>query len=412
MSAAMRLATPSDRRDSPVNILGVAGDPATRELMAQAVGRSDDAARIVVGTAETALSHIELGAAPAILLLDLSASADALADLTRIVAAASETKIIALGVMNDIGLFRDLIRAGASDYLVKPFTPASLEAAIAAASQIREPADMSRPRLGKLALFVGARGGVGTTTCAVNTAWLLAQELGQRTALVDLDLHFGTVALSLDIDPGRGLREALAQPMRIDSLFIDRAMVRQGDRLAVLSAEEPVEEETEIASSAIEILLYELRQKFDWVIVDLPRGLIGEMDALLASVTHAAIITEPTLAGLRDTIRLDAFLKSTAAGARLLTIDGGAGRAPRSPVSRAEFEKGFGRKLDLVVPFDAKAALAGANAGRPLAAVAGTSPAAQAARDLAVALAGPGRPSIKKSLWQRFGKKVPHDARS
>ena len=121
-------------------------------------------------------------------------------------------------------------------------------------------------------VFVGSRGGVGTTTTAVSCAWLLAEERGERIALVDLDLHFGTIALKLDTDPGSGLCEALEQPSRIDSLFIERAMVKVTDNLRVLAAEASAAQHLIVDAGAVDMLLYELRRKFARIVVDLPRG--------------------------------------------------------------------------------------------------------------------------------------------
>ena len=102
-------------------------------------------------------------------------------------------------------------------------------------------------------------------------AWLLAEQHKENTALVDLDLHFGTVALNLDTDPGSGLCEALEQPSRIDALFVDRATVKVSDTLRILAAEAAVAETLMIDAGAIDVLLYELRRKFAWVVIDLPR---------------------------------------------------------------------------------------------------------------------------------------------
>ncbi|MDV7396632.1 P-loop NTPase, partial [Arthrospira platensis SPKY1] len=88
---------------------------------------------------------------------------------------------------------------------------------------------------------IGARGGVGATTVAVNCAWLLAHDLELKTALIDLDLYFGSCALALDVEPGKGFREALENPERIDGLFLERAMVRVSDKLFLLAAEDDLE---------------------------------------------------------------------------------------------------------------------------------------------------------------------------
>jgi pilus assembly protein CpaE len=252
---------------------------------------------------------------------------------------------------------------------------------------------------------MGARGGVGTTTAAVNTAWLLAQEAGRHTALVDLDLYFGTVALALDLDPGRGLREALEQPSRIDSLFIERAMVRQGERLAVLSAEEPVQDDAAFDASAVDILLHELRQKFDWVVVDLPRGVSLTQRVALAAASHVVLVCEPTLAGLRDAIRIGTMVKESAPQARLIVVESGAGsHAGKPSVSRKDFEGGLGRAIDAVLPHDPKAAAAAANAGKALSAVASGSALVKALRKLAGELAGPPAAARRAPFWKKLGR--------
>src|SRR5699024_7058129 len=90
------------------------------------------------------------------------------------------------------------------------------------------------------AAVVGTRGGAGASMLATSLAWLLGSEHGKSTALLDLDVHFGTGALTFDLEPGRGLTDAIEDPSRIDGLFIERAMVRTGDRLALMSAETPI----------------------------------------------------------------------------------------------------------------------------------------------------------------------------
>jgi pilus assembly protein CpaE len=389
-------------------ILAVIADTACCELVRQALNEHrDGGSEVIIGTVETAMSRLGAGAIPNLLLIDLSASEAPLDDMASLAAAGGAgIKIIALGMVNDVGLFRDLIRKGATDYLIKPLDSSVLRAALTRATQRDEPNGGIGSRGGKLVAFLGTRGGVGVTTCAINAAWILAEERKQQTALIDLDLHFGTIALSLDIDPGRGLREALEAPSRIDELFIERAMVRQGDRLAILSAEEPVEDEAKVSVEAVEILMEELRQKFDWVLVDLPRGLTAATTAVLAAASHVVIVGEPTLAGLRDAIRLANLLKDRAPAAQLLVLEGGAGRAPHPQIGRADFEEGLGRRVDVTVPFDSKAASASANTGRALTAAVPASPAAKAVRDFVTLLLDSSSPSMKRdTFWRRILRK-------
>lgn len=389
-------------RDS-LRILALAGDAATRDIlnavfeaqpalggMVAEAGGDDSGAESPV---EMALARLRAGTAPTLLVLDLSGEVAPAAALGVVrEAAGNGLKIVALGMENDIDLYRALLRAGASDYLVKPLEmkvlAASLQAALAGgAGSALAP---KTPLQGRLALFFGCRGGIGTTTCALNTAWILAETFRKPTALVDLDTQFGTTALALDIDPGRGLREALERPERIDGLLIERAMIRQNERLAVLAAEESLREAANVAPEAIEILLKELCRKFEWVVAEIPRSLTASAGEAIAAASHLVIVVEPTLAGLREAIRLTSFFREERPPpGQVLLVDAGAGRAPRTQITRGEFEKGIGRKFDLIVPFDPKAAAAGANAGRALAGIAPGSPAAKAFRDLVALLGGP-----------------------
>src|SRR6266481_4713061 len=250
----------------------------------------------VSDTLDAALRRIRSGSTPRILVIDLSESAAPIAEVSAARAVGGvDLKLVVLGTVNDVALFRDLLSAGASDYLVKPSTREALTAVLEKTSAA---VGTTPDGLGEVIVFLGSRGGVGATTSAVSCAWLMAAERRERIALVDLDLHFGTVALKLDLDPGGGLCEALEQPSRIDSLFIDRAMVKVADNLRVLAAEASATQHVPIDGGAIDMLLYELRRKFARVVVDLPRGATPLQRGVLAAASQVVLVCERSLAGL------------------------------------------------------------------------------------------------------------------
>jgi pilus assembly protein CpaE len=313
-------------------------------------------------TLDAALRRLHEGAKPRVLVIDLSESPAPIAELSAARAVGGQDlKLLALGTVNDVGLYRDMIAAGATDYLVKPPSRESL----AALFEKHASTGGGTGGLGQVIAFMGSRGGVGTTTAAGATAWILAEERKERTALVDLDLHFGTVALKLDTDPGNGLCEALEQPSRIDSLFIERAMIKATDNLRILAAEAAVAEPLIIDTGAIDVLLYELRRKFAWVVVDLPRFVTPIQRVVLSAASRAVVLCERSLAGLRDTIRVQTLLREQAPQTRLFLIESGA-HGDRGTVGKSEFEKAVGKSLDGVLSYDTKAAGAAANAGQPL----------------------------------------------
>ena len=152
--------------------------------------------------------------------------------------------MIAAGQVNDVRLYRDLVASGIQDYLLKPFSADQMRDALAHAQMTIagprhvETGNSERPHL--MTAFVGVRGGVGASTLASSIAWLFGEREKRSTVLLDLDVHFGTGALALDLEPGRGLTDAIENPGRIDGLFLERALVKANERLAVLSAEAPI----------------------------------------------------------------------------------------------------------------------------------------------------------------------------
>jgi len=352
---------------------------------------------LITDTVDAALRRIRSGHIPRVLLLDLADSAAPIAEISaaRSVGGA-ELKIVVLGALNDVALFRDLLAAGANDYLVKPPNRETLSAALEKRSHAAGTG--TDGGLGQVIVFTGSRGGVGTTTTAVSCAWLIAEERGERVALLDLDLHFGTIALKLDTDPGSGLCEALEQPSRIDSLFIDRAMVKVTDNLRVLAAEASATQHMIIDAGAIDVLLYELRRKFSKIVVDLPRGATPIQHVVIAAATHVVVVCERSLAGLRDTIRLQTMIREQAPQVRLWLAEAGA-TAGRALLGKSDFEKGIAKSLDFSISYDAKSAGAAANSGQPLPVAVPRSPIVREIRQLAEVLAGPALPVAKRKLF-------------
>jgi len=216
--------------------------------------------------------------------------------------------VVAIGNRNEIGLYRDLLHAGVADYVVKPLNSQLLAKALASGRAHTGDSSLIHKKRGTLVAFVGARGGVGATTLAVNTAWYLANRQSRRVALVDLDLQNGDCALALDIKPNSGLREALSNPLRIDNTLLERVMTPVGERLFVLSSEEPLSEDLHFTAVAVETLVSALREQFHYVIVDVPRIPAPPYRRALDMADFCVMVADQTLRSVRDTVRLRAAL--------------------------------------------------------------------------------------------------------
>ena len=328
--------------------------------------------KINKGGLRNAVQSLSVAASPNILFVDLSESGDPLNDINALAEVCEPgTVVIAAGQVNDVRLYRDLVNSGIQDYLLKPFSGDQLRDSIAQAQlTIAGPriAEASTDRPHVACAFIGVRGGIGASSLATSVAWLFGERAGRNTALLDLDVHFGTGALALDLEPGRGLTDAIENPSRIDGLFIERAMVRANDRLAVLSAEAPINQPLMSDGSAFFQLQEEMRNAFECTVIDLPRNMLVQHPHLLHDVQAAVVVTEFTLAATRDSIRMLSWMKANAPQCRVIIV---ANRVPagENEISRKDFETSIERKVDLVVPFDQKLAAQAAKLGKPIAAL-------------------------------------------
>ena len=323
-------------------------------------------ATIQRGGIRAAIEHLGAQRSPKLLLVDITeaqlpiSAVDELAEVCE-----PGVAVIALGDRNDVGLFRDLIQHGVSDYLVKPISASLLQRSLLTAMGASSPARQN-DRLGRLIVVAGARGGVGGTLMATGIAWSIANERRRRAALIDLDLQHGSAALALDLEPSHGLREALEHPSRIDDLFVDRTMVRHSETLHVLSSEEPLGEPLAPDLTAVAMLMKELRNRFHYVVVDLPRLTSALTLQTLQAATNLVLVTDLSLAGMRDTLRFATLMPSLNAACQMTLVANKVGEHRQGEMGRAEFEAGIGRKLDVIVPFDPRVVAAALNVGRPI----------------------------------------------
>ncbi|HJT41254.1 MAG TPA: pilus assembly protein CpaE [Sphingobium sp.] len=320
------------------------------------------------GGMRNAVQSLSVSASPQILFVDMSESGDPLNDINSLAEVCEPgTVVIAAGQVNDVRLYRDLIASGIQDYLLKPFGADQLRDALAQAQAVFfAPRDAAPERPHMTVAVIGTRGGVGASSIATSLGWLLSDKQKRPTALLDLDVHFGTNALAMDLEPGRGLTDAIENPSRIDGLFIERAMVRASDTLAILSAEAPISQPMMTDGSAFYQLLEEFRAAFECSVVDLPRHMLIQHPHLMADVNVAVVVTELTLAAARDSIRILSWLKTNAPQSRVLVVANRV-HAGAQEISRKDFEASIERKVDILIPFDMRVAAQSAKLGKTLA---------------------------------------------
>jgi pilus assembly protein CpaE len=286
-------------------LLAFVSDAATEKVLRECLTQLSLANGMIVrGGITKAIENLAADRSPNILIVDISgidlpiSQVDALAEVCE-----PGVTVIAIGNRNEIGLYRDLLQSGVTDYIVKPLTSQLIARALNKGIGTREAGAIQR-KLGTLTALIGARGGVGTTTIAVNLAWHLANRQSRRVALVDLDLQNGDCALTLNIKSTPGLREALVNPTRIDATLLERVMTPVGSRLFVLSSEESLRDNLEITVEGVETLVGALREQFHYVIVDVPRIPATPYRRVLEIADFRFIVGDQTLRSVRDFVRL------------------------------------------------------------------------------------------------------------
>ena len=259
-----------------------------------------------------------------------------------------DTKVIIVGAANDISLYRELMKRGVSEYLVPPMTPMHL---IRAISELF--LDPSQPFAGKTIAFIGAKGGVGSSTVAHNCAWAMTEGMQSDAVLVDLDLSFGTAGLDFNQDPAQTLGDALAEPDRLDDALLDRLLVRCTDRLSLFSAPATLDKEWDFNAQDYETVLEKVRRQAPYVALDLPHMWTPWVKQTLLAADQVVVTVAPDLASLRNAknlFDLVAGARPNDEPPRVVINMAGMPKRPEIPIK--DFAEALGTPPTLVLPFE------------------------------------------------------------
>ena len=293
-------------------------------------------------------------------------------------------KLIVIGAVNDIGFYRKVVSLGVADYLLSPSSIEDLAASIERATH-----DPERPTRGRLLTFMGARGGVGSSTVAQNVAWLLSSSFNQRVILVDLDLTFGTCALAFNEEPRQPVADALTDPQRLDQVLLQRFMIGHDDKLQILSTSGILRSNIIPSNAAIEKLVDLSRQMCDIVILDLPHIWNGWVEDFSVLADEFVVTAGLDLANLRDAKSILDFLKTKRGDTRpgrlvINKVD----IAKRSRLTLQDAIRALPVKPSITVPFDPVTFIEAVNDGKAVAERSKTHKAANAFRHLTTEISG------------------------
>lgn len=308
-------------------------------------GQGWDDSCVMQGDISTASEYLKTNPSPSLLLVEIPSAQAAPALLDELANVCdADTKVIIIGTVNEYSFYCWLVDIGVFSYLLRPLTKDVLEATYKKSLDQGSSVKAVEREPTKIIATIGARGGVGVSTIALNLAGIFAEHAGKKVALVDIDPYTGTLSLMQDLEPARGLRDALEKPDRIDPLFIDQVMINPSKNLWVLSAEEPLKESIEISESTAEALIRELSTKYDVVVLDIPRNMGKFGNECLKRAHHVLLVAELTLASLRDTLRISDLMVDTFKISPPMVVVNRVG-VSKNEMSVADFEKGITAKI-------------------------------------------------------------------
>ena len=305
-----------------------------------------DESCVMQGDISTATQYLKAHPSPVLLLVEIPSAQAAPALLDELANVCDpHTKVIIIGTVNEYSFYCWLMDIGVFSYLLRPMTKEVLEATYKKSIEKSTPAPVEQKEPTKVIAVIGARGGVGTSTIALNLAGIFAEHANKKIALVDLDPYLGTLSLVLDLEPARGLRDALEKPDRIDPLFIDRVMSNPHKNLWVLNAEEPLKESIHISEFTAEALMRELSNKYDVVVLDISRHMGQFERECLKKAHNVLLVADLSLQAIRDTMRFSDLIVDTFKMSPPMVIVNRAGAAPKNEMSLPDFEKGITMKV-------------------------------------------------------------------
>lgn len=360
--------------------------------------------KVHMGGVATALEFYQTAPTPNLIILESRREPRELIEALRQLAEYCDpsTKVVVIGHYNDVWLYRELIRSGVSEYVVAPISMADIVGVISSIF-----IDPEAEPIGRSIAFIGAKGGVGSSTIAHNLAWSMSTLFGSEVVVADLDLPFGTANINFDQDPAQGIAEAVFAPERIDEVYLDRLLAQCAQHLSLLAAPSTLDRVYDFDADAFAHLIDTAQRSAPLLVLDIPHAWNGWTKSTLTRADEIVITATPELANLRNTKNLVDMLKKLRPndGPPKLVINQ-AGIPKRPEITAADFAEPLGIQPMAVIPFDPQLFGNSSNNGRMLGEMDAKHPIVQMVNEMAHVLTGRSEIKVKKKpgLGSLLGK--------
>src|SRR5438876_2328197 len=262
--------------------------------------------KIQMGGMAAAVEAYRSAPTPNVIVVEADGRNNILAGLDQLASVCDAgTRVVVIGRINDVSLYRELVRRGVSDYVIAPV--GTLDVVRSICNLFSAPEAKS---VGRIIAVVGAKGGVGASTIAHNVAWAIARDLAMDSVVADLDLAFGTAGLDYNQDPPQGIAEAVFSPDRVDSAFVDRLLSKCTDHLSLLAAPATLERVYDFGAEAFDSIFDTLRTTMPCIVLDIPHQWSAWTKRALIGADDILIVAAPDLANLRNSKNIYDLLKA------------------------------------------------------------------------------------------------------
>lgn len=360
--------------------------------------------KIQMGGMTAAVEAYRSAPTPNVIILEAEEHGDILAALDHLATVCDAgTRVIVIGRVNDVTLYRELVKRGVSDYLMAPAAPIDIVRSVCGLFSAPE-----AKAVGRIIAIAGAKGGVGASTIAHNVAWAIARDLALDSVVADLDLAFGTAGLDFNQDPPQGIADAVFSPDRIDTAFVDRLLSKCTDHLSLLAAPATLERVYDFGTEAFDSTLDTLRATMPCIVLDIPHQWSGWTRRALIGADDILIVATPDLANLRNTKNLFDLLKAARPNDRPpLYCLNQVGVPKRPEIGGGEFAKAIESQPVVSIPFDPHMFGSAANNGQMIAEIAPNHRATEMFLQIAQRLTGRGEAKKpRKSFLPPFIEKL------
>jgi pilus assembly protein CpaE len=385
-------AATGERHISPVPRISIQAFCESQELANAVQGAGTDRrmakthVKIQMGGLASAVEAYRSAATPNVILIEHNGNGSELIEgLDRLAQVCDAgTKVVVVGRLNDIILYRELIRRGISDYLISPLSAIDV---VRAVSNLFCTPD-AKP-VGRVIAVIGSKGGVGASTVAHNIAFAIARDLALDTVIADLDLPFGTAGLDFNQDPPQGIADAVFSPDRVDSAFVDRLLSKCTDHLSLLASPATLEREYDFGTETFDPILDAMRTSVPYIVLDVPHLWTAWAKRSLVGADEVLLVAAPDLANLRNAKNLFDFVRGARPNDRPpLYLLNQTGMPKRPEVRASDFAKALGAEPIASIPFEPQLFGTAANNGQMIAEVSSSNKVAEIFVSVAMALTG------------------------